>query len=772
MNHSVLQLHCTAEGCHHGNALDQRLCQACSTPLVHRYLRLLGRSLPNHHVQTLIHQRYWVVHPQWVLDLHPELPPTMPETVPEVLVPYLRLVSHRPHIPQIYGQLPEQAEETWLLEYTPTVWADDPLANPEQLIPPNFEQQWTTADAVQQVNLLWQMARLWEPLAAAGVVSSLLEPELIRVQGMMLQLQELRRDADPIALSALGRSWQSYTTKAHRLIEPFLQGLVQQLQSGAIASATELTQQLDGALANLQGLRQRTYHTVAATDAGPTRDHNEDACYPHADEVIAGSTALAIVCDGIGGHEGGEVASGMAIVALETALPTLVDPPATSSEHILETLAERILAANTQICDQNDQEAREERQRMGTTLVTVLATSDAVYHAHVGDSRLYWLTCQGCYRLTLDDDVATREVRLGYAFERDALSFPGGGSLVQALGMGPRIHPNCDRFIPEEDGVLLLCSDGLSDYDRVEQYWPSEIIPVLTGDRTPEAALQRLVHIANHKNGHDNVTVALVHVQVEARDHTLSPLAPPSLAILPTAKTQVRKRRFSSLWLKAFGVLILLLLGLGALSLVLFPEWREQLDRILGNSTVTPPATAPEPTGEDQNPVPNVAPSTDPGVDSTVNPTVSPTATPTVETLPPTQAPPTTPTPNTATPNPETSSATPPGTTTPSTALSTPTPPSPVALPTLNVGQVVQLPAATLLYRQPQLSGDAIAPSNSLSFEIVTQVTDSTQQSWLKLQGCGESNNLTVWLPEAAAQNTAQVLPVGNCSESPEKLVE
>ncbi|NEO86691.1 MAG: serine/threonine protein phosphatase [Spirulina sp. SIO3F2] len=704
-------LHCIADGCHQNNAIEHRFCQACQTPLVHRYLRLLGRSLPNEQLHTQIGGRYWVVHPQWVLDLRPELPPTMPETIPEQLVPYLRLIPQRLHLPQIYGQLPAQPEETWLLEYNPSS-----ALTPEQLLLPQLTQVWPNVDAYRQVLWLWQIARLWEPLATEGVASSLLQTEWLTVQGTVVQLQQLQADIESATLAQLGEFWQTQLSAVQPVIQPFFTGLVQQLQMGAIASSAQLAQLLSSALANLQSLRSRSHQLVAATDTGPTRSHNEDACAPQTTTPLTAANLLAIVCDGIGGHAGGEVASEMAIATVQAALQDLIEHPDTPAEQILPTLEQSILAANTEICAQNDQEGREERQRMGTTLVTTLLTLEALYHAHVGDSRLYWITRQACYRLTLDDDVAAREVRLGYALERDALSFPGGGSLVQALGMGPRIYPNLDRWVLDEDGVLLLCSDGLSDRDRVEQYWPSELLPILTGDQTLTRALERLIEIANTRNGHDNVTVALAHVQVQTQERPLSPLAAPSAPEISPATAIPASPRSPFYWLKTLSLLLLLVLGLGLLSYRLFPEWREQIDRLLGNSQVT--SLEPTPTSP-PSPLPP--------------PILEPTPSPSLSPSPAAQDP---------------------------------------AILRFEVETILQLPANTVLSSVAQLPSTSITLSQPTTFKIIDKRTPIDQTPWLKLQSCDPETPITAWLPEADAQTAAQPLFVANCEGSNSSTVD
>ncbi|NEQ18966.1 MAG: serine/threonine-protein phosphatase, partial [Microcoleus sp. SIO2G3] len=249
---------------------------------------------------------------------------------------------------------------------------------------------------------------------------------------------------------------------------------------------------------------------------------NEDACYPPSGSVLSKPpqpTALAIVCDGIGGHEGGNVASNLAI---ETIQQQLQDLTKAFSEHtdpvtLLADLESAAAAANDKISQRNDNEHRQGRQRMGTTLVMALHIANEMYIAHVGDSRAYWITRHGCYQVTLDDDVASREVRLGYATYRDAVQQGASGSLVQALGMSASnsLHPTSQRFILDEDCIFLLCSDGLSDFDRVEQYWETEILPIITEKDNVLKVTEKLLEIANNQNGHDNVTIAVVHCQVK-----------------------------------------------------------------------------------------------------------------------------------------------------------------------------------------------------------------------------------------------------------------
>lgn len=253
---------------------------------------------------------------------------------------------------------------------------------------------------------------------------------------------------------------------------------------------------------------------------GPSRTNNEDAAYPtysEPNDVSSSENALAIVCDGVGGHDGGEIASGETIQYLRSKISKITLDEKYNSHKILGKLVTYINGANDIISKRNDSEQRQERQRMGTTLVMALSYAQEMYLAHVGDSRIYWITRNSCHQVTVDDDLASREVRLGYALYRDSLQYPSAGALIQAIGMrdSAALHPNLQRYIIDDDCIFLLCTDGLSDFDRVEQQWKQNVLPVLEGKQNLTNAVQDLITLANEKNGHDNVTVALVHCQVK-----------------------------------------------------------------------------------------------------------------------------------------------------------------------------------------------------------------------------------------------------------------
>ncbi|MCZ8119781.1 MAG: serine/threonine-protein phosphatase [Microcystis sp. LE18-22.4A] len=532
---SVTTLQCQNLTCLSPNALTNRFCEKCGTPLVKRYLWMMGDWVRTYyHVGELIDNRYLVKQPQIVLDTKPAQAPQAPDEPPSWISLYLKLLPFHLHIPQVYGYIPSPDErlnmDIWLLEYG-TIPLDETgeLIYPELL--PTLAEVWSQASDLRQIHWLWQMAKLWYPLQRKAVVSSLLNPSLTRVNNQLLQLLELSKDeATAPNLRDLGALWAGLMPTAAANIQDFLASLTQELESGDLDRPESLIAILDYALQHYGGGQERSYEIFTCTDTGLMREHNEDACYPPTNQATTlahGQNPLAIVCDGIGGQEGGEIAAQLAI---ET-LPREINRSATTDMEVYPdshslVLEQAIRVTNDLISQRNDQESRQDRQRMGTTLVMAFAQAQEMYAAHVGDSRIYWITAHSCHQVTVDDDLASREVKLGYLLYRDAIQYPNAGALVQALGMSSatNLHPTVQRLIIDQDCVFLLCSDGLSDYDRVEQYWDSEIVPLLRGEKNVTAVGESLLQLANQKNGHDNSTIALVYCRVVPAAEPVRPL--------------------------------------------------------------------------------------------------------------------------------------------------------------------------------------------------------------------------------------------------------
>ncbi|MCP6758763.1 MAG: protein phosphatase 2C domain-containing protein [Fischerella sp. CENA71] len=513
------------------NPVDNRVCANCQTPLIHRYLWVIGSSAATITPGAKVADRYEIIAPRIWLDTQPGKLPDIPSKIPQEIIPYLRLYQQRLHLPVVYGLVryqTEAANNILLLENVPI----DEAGN----LYPALTKAWQQATAVRQIYWLWQILQLWQPLSELGVAASLLIPNNLRVQGWCVRLLQLQQSGQP-TLKDLGECWQSLVVNAKTQVANELQKIVQKMCSGE-AEFQDIATQLNTLLLTSAAELPLSIKVAGATDKGPEGlIQNEDNCYPHDNDAIANSLSpqMAIVCDGIGGHEGGEVASRLAVQSVKLQIRALLQEVEEQTEIVPPDLLQQQLEAslrviNNVICNCNDEQKRTGTQRMATTMIMAVQVPQRIqtaagwhsqnahelYLVNVGDSRAYWITRDYCQLLTIDDDVATREVRQGRNLYRQALQRPDATALTQALGTkeGELLHPLIQRLIVEEDGILLLCSDGLSDNHLVEESWRDYAAPVLTGELTLEEAVDAWIQLANQKNGHDNVSVVLTHCRV------------------------------------------------------------------------------------------------------------------------------------------------------------------------------------------------------------------------------------------------------------------
>jgi PPM family protein phosphatase len=236
------------------------------------------------------------------------------------------------------------------------------------------------------------------------------------------------------------------------------------------------------------------------TDIGCQRDNNEDYfCYwePEGDQEFAVKGRLAIVADGMGGNEGGEVASRLAVDAVRQRYSGYTTDPQSGLLAGFRTAHETIRQ-----CVRNHPEL----VGMGTTCTAVAVTDCYLYFAHVGDSRLYLLRDSSLWRLTKDHSYVDRMIDSGMISADEAREHPQRHVLTAALGAKGEVRAEFpEQPLPLQPGDLIfLCTDGLSG-----MLSDGELPAILTGHAPPEAC-RKLVDTAKARGGPDNITVQIL----------------------------------------------------------------------------------------------------------------------------------------------------------------------------------------------------------------------------------------------------------------------
>ncbi len=237
---------------------------------------------------------------------------------------------------------------------------------------------------------------------------------------------------------------------------------------------------------------------VARTDIGLVRDNNQDA---YSACELDGGVVLAIVCDGMGGAAEGALASSEAVKAIKERIFERFYVGMTDLS-VKSLLISAIEYANKQIFDLSQTD--EKYEGMGTTVVAAIVSDSFVYIAHAGDSRAYLVSKETVFQLTTDHSVVQRMVENGEITPEEAADHPSKHIITRALGVDSEIKVDfCQEPIDDED-IILLCSDGLTNYIK-----KSDILSV-TGDGCYYKFADRLVNLANQNGGGDNITVVAV----------------------------------------------------------------------------------------------------------------------------------------------------------------------------------------------------------------------------------------------------------------------
>lgn len=224
------------------------------------------------------------------------------------------------------------------------------------------------------------------------------------------------------------------------------------------------------------------------TDTGLVRSRNEDSL------DWDSQRGVALIADGMGGHNAGEVASRLAI---ETLMKLLHDDDAAIDEQRLRRI---VAAANQAIYAQA--QAHPDCDRMGTTLVMLCVDQGQIYITHVGDSRAYRLRQGELIRLTSDHSLVRQLLDDGAISKDEARTSRYKNVITRALGVRDKCEPDIAVFDIAADDIYLLCSDGLTDMVA-----DPDIRQVLVDEEQPEAAVAALMERARLAGGRDNISI-------------------------------------------------------------------------------------------------------------------------------------------------------------------------------------------------------------------------------------------------------------------------
>jgi protein phosphatase len=240
---------------------------------------------------------------------------------------------------------------------------------------------------------------------------------------------------------------------------------------------------------------------ACAVDTGRARANNEDAV------VIDEACGVAVLADGMGGYQAGEVASGMAthLVHGELSRWLAEDGGEGSDAEVRRALERAVDGANRQIF--NAATLNPDYQGMGTTLVCAVFRGARVLIGHVGDSRAYRLRAGRLARLTRDHSLLQEQIDAGLITPQDAAVSTMKNLVTRAVGVEDTVLVESHVHALQPADCILLCSDGLSD-----MLAETAIEQLMQGETEPEVLCQRLVQAANDAGGRDNISVVVAYV--------------------------------------------------------------------------------------------------------------------------------------------------------------------------------------------------------------------------------------------------------------------
>lgn len=239
-------------------------------------------------------------------------------------------------------------------------------------------------------------------------------------------------------------------------------------------------------------------NVYGSTDAGRIRESNQDSFMFGR---LSENALFCVVCDGMGGAKGGDVASDMAVkIICERIKDAYKD--GLSGNSIKNMLESAIAAANINIYDASMADVN--LRGMGTTVVAAVVVDRNLHIAHVGDSRAYLAGPQGLEQITRDHSIVQTMVEKGQLTQNEARNHPRKHFITRALGVEDTVDCDYDQLVIADGQRLIICTDGLTNLLEIEA------IQNTVNEEKAEDVPQRLIDLANMAGGSDNITVVIV----------------------------------------------------------------------------------------------------------------------------------------------------------------------------------------------------------------------------------------------------------------------
>lgn len=241
-----------------------------------------------------------------------------------------------------------------------------------------------------------------------------------------------------------------------------------------------------------------TVRTLGASHAGRVRTSNQDAFISGA---LTDKASFAVVCDGMGGANGGNIASS---IAVRTVADRLVDGyrDAMDSNALQALFSQAVNEANQAVFETAME--NQELRGMGTTMIVAVANEKQASIAYVGDSRAYLLTRQTMTQISKDHSVVQEMIEQGKITPEQARNHPKKHFLTRAIGVESEVTCGFATVLFPEQATLLLCTDGLTN--MVEEETIHSLVRTFPFEEIPN----KLVNTANLAGGSDNITVVAI----------------------------------------------------------------------------------------------------------------------------------------------------------------------------------------------------------------------------------------------------------------------